>query len=194
MIRDSRIRNRTRSAMLVVLAVLLGGCDSLSKSSLFQGFRRAPQPQDTTALSEQGIGKLAKGQFLQAQAIFDQALQKNPGDVHALLGKGIVYQQTGQLAQARSAYQAVLSLSPGNSQKMMIMSNLETRTVRDIASVNLAMLDSRGVSATLRGQQGQQGQQGQIAPQPAPPIARSQPQRPRTATPPAPVQSVSGQR
>ena len=85
-----------RWAAMSFLVLLLTGCESITNSALFQSFRPQPQAVNTIAMSEQGLGKLAKGELLAAQALFDQALRANPRDVHALIGKGLVFQQTGQ--------------------------------------------------------------------------------------------------
>lgn len=166
---------RTFGQISVVLGALfaMSGCEFLENSNFLDNFKRQPKPQDSTPLSEQGIGKLAKGDFLQAQALFDQALRANPRDVHALLGKGMVYQQTGQLPMARQAFEAVLSLRPGPDKKLVVMNNLKPYTVSELASVNLALLQSQGVTSAFGAQRGQvtpQGsqqrmQQGLVGPQ-----------------------------
>lgn len=147
------VRCALRRLFPVVFAgLILAGCQSLlPQNGPFGNFTRADQQVDTTPVSEQGIGKLAKGELLAAQALFDRALQQNPRDVHALLGKGLVFQQTGQLVQARAAFEAVLALRPGDAQKMLVLSNPAPRSVREIASVNLGLLHNRGVPSSLTG-------------------------------------------
>jgi tetratricopeptide (TPR) repeat protein len=137
---------------VVFAGLILAGCQNLmAQSGPFGNFTRAQNQVDTSPISEQGIGKLAKGELLAAQALFDRALQQNPRDVHALLGKGLVFQQTGQLVQARAAYEAVLALRPGDAQKMLVLSNPAPHSVREIASVNLGLLHNRGVPTSLSG-------------------------------------------
>lgn len=147
------VRCALRRLFPVVFAgLILAGCQSiLPQNGPFGNFTRADQQVDTSPVSEQGIGKLAKGELLAAQALFDRALQQNPRDVHALLGKGLVFQQTGQLVQARAAFEAVLALRPGDAQKMLVLSNPAPRSVREIASVNLGLLHNRGVPSSLTG-------------------------------------------
>ncbi|MAF50130.1 MAG: SPOR domain-containing protein [Rhodospirillales bacterium] len=137
---------------VVFAGFLLAGCENVfPKGGPFGGFTRTPQAADTSSLSERGIGKLAKGELLAAQGLFDRALQQNPRDVHALMGKGLIYQQTGQLVQARAAFEAVLALRPGDAQKMVVLNNPQPRSVREIASVNLGLLHSRGVPTSMSG-------------------------------------------
>jgi tetratricopeptide (TPR) repeat protein len=169
---------------VVFAGLILAGCQSmLPQNGPFGNFTRANQQVDTSPVSEQGIGKLAKGELLAAQALFDRALQQNPRDVHALLGKGLVFQQTGQLVQARAAFEAVLALRPGDAQKMLVLSNPAPHSVREIASVNLGLLHNRGVPSSLTGATPpaqvapQIGAQPGAAPRPSfgtpPPLAQS---------------------
>lgn len=171
-------------ATLVFAVMFLTGCEALNNSGLFDFFKRKPGPADSSQQSELGLGKLAKGDLLQAQAMFDEALRRNPRDVHALLGKAMVFQQTGQLTQARSAYEAVLALRPSAAEKMVIWSNLSPRTVSEIASVNLNLLQSRGVRDRF-GRPVPGARPGQSAPQgarrPAPLAAPGRPPAPRSA-------------
>jgi len=147
------VRRAWRRLFPVVIAgLVLAGCQNLMpQRGPFGNFTSLDQQVDTSPISEQGIGKLAKGELLAAQALFDRALQQNPRDVHALLGKGLVYQQTGQLVQARAAFEAVLALRPGDAQKMLVLSNPAPHSVREIASVNLGLLHNRGVPSSLTG-------------------------------------------
>ena len=92
-----------RLTLMTALVVLLGGCEVFTNSNLMDFFRGPPRQVDSTPQSEMGLGKLAKGQLLAAQARFDAALRLDPRDVHALLGKGMVFQQTGQVTAARNA-------------------------------------------------------------------------------------------
>jgi tetratricopeptide (TPR) repeat protein len=176
-----RLQTWKRTGVLVLAIVALSGCDLLSNARFMDRFKRTPQPVASTPFSEQGLGKLAKGELLQAQALFDQALQNNPRDVHALLGKGFVFQQTGQLTQARAAYEAVLALRPGPSEKLIVFNNLQPQSVQELAGLNLALLQSRGVSSSLTGEQAdpnaRQQQSGMMAPA-RPPAAMAQPMSP----------------
>ncbi|MBT3551548.1 MAG: hypothetical protein HOO19_04440 [Rhodospirillaceae bacterium] len=159
---------------VIFAGLILAGCQSLlPQNGPFGNFTRANQLVDTSSVSEQGLGKLAKGELLAAQALFDRALQQNPRDVHALLGKGLVFQQTGQLVQARAAFEAVLALRPGDAQKMLVLSNPAPASVREIASVNLGLLHNRGVPSSLTGATPPAPQIG--APPPGIPGAAAQP-------------------
>lgn len=109
------LRILRRGAFVLTLTVALSGCEMMSKSTFFRGFQSTRESKDTSALSEQGLGKLAKGDLLRPQALFDQALARNPRDVHALTGKGMVFRQTGLPTKARAAYEAVLALRPSDA-------------------------------------------------------------------------------
>ena len=149
MSRGSGLQVVRRAGLLSVMVLALGGCDLLSNAKFLETFQSQPNPRESLPLSEQGIGNLAKGDLLQAQALFDRALQKNPRDVHALLGKGLIHQQTGQLSQAQAAYEAVIALRPDKSQKMIVMNNLEPQPILELASLNLALLQNRDLSSSF---------------------------------------------
>ncbi len=117
--------------------------------------RGGPPVEDSTNISEQGLGKLAKDELLQAQLLFDQALQINPRDVYALIGKGVILQKMGQLSQAEKAFQAVVSLGPLSSQKLGVLNNLKVRPVAELANMNLALLKNHGLSSSLKPGSGQ---------------------------------------
>ncbi|PPR60836.1 MAG: hypothetical protein CFH08_02360 [Alphaproteobacteria bacterium MarineAlpha3_Bin7] len=130
---------------------LLTGCDLLTNAKFMEKFARGGSPvKDSASISEQGLGKLAKDELLQAQLLFDRALQINPRDVHALLGKGIISQKMGQLSQAEKAFQAVISLGPLSSQKLGVLNNLEVRPIAELANMNLALLKNHGLSSSLK--------------------------------------------
>jgi tetratricopeptide (TPR) repeat protein len=134
-------------AAVLWISVAVAACESPDQDGLLGGlFKPRQQERDTTTLTERGLGKLAKGEFLQAGEFFDNALRQNPRDVHALAGRGLVFMRAGQKTQARAAFEAVLALRPDPSIQMVVTGNPEPRPVADIASVNLALLDSSGVT------------------------------------------------
>ncbi|MEE2746331.1 MAG: tetratricopeptide repeat protein [Pseudomonadota bacterium] len=157
---NMRISRMPLGRILLVVATVFffSGCELLTNARFMDRFKRQGKPQDSFRLSEQGIGKLAKGEMLQAQTLFDKALQRNPRDVHALLGKGIIMLQTGQPVQARNAFEAVLALRPGESSKLIVLNNLQPRSVSDLASMNLALLKNSGLSGVLAMDNDQAGQ------------------------------------
>ena len=138
-----------RTIALSVITVFAAGCDILANAKFMERFRAHPEPIDSTPLSEQAIGKYAKGQLLQAQALFDRALQNNPRDVHALLGKGMIFQQTGQNQRARTAFEAVLALQPGGNQKLIVINNLRPQSIEKLAKLYLALLKNENLASSL---------------------------------------------
>jgi tetratricopeptide (TPR) repeat protein len=159
MFRANVKKNLGRTLILSVIAIFVAGCDLLSNAKFMERFQRQPQPKDSTTLSEQAIGKFAKGEILQAQVLFDRALQNNPRDVHALLGKGLIFQQTGQIPKARAAFEAVLALQPGNAHKLVVMNNLRPQSLQALASMNLALLKNQGLASSLVSEEAQQMRQ-----------------------------------
>ncbi|MDP6775001.1 MAG: SPOR domain-containing protein, partial [Rhodospirillales bacterium] len=88
---------------------------------------------------------------------FNLALKLNPQNVHALLGRGVLYQNTGQVLKAREMYEAILAIRPEKSKQMVVWTNFAPKPISDIASVNLALLESGGVPASM--EQGAAGRQ-----------------------------------
>jgi tetratricopeptide (TPR) repeat protein len=139
-------RSSIKVGFVLVALIALSGCDLIQNSNLLDSFKRTPNPAESIDLSDRGFGKLAKGEFLAAQALFDQALQTNPRDVYALFGKGIVLQHSGQLVHARQVYEAIMALRPGDDVKLLVFNDLAPQSVRELAGLNLSLLQSQGVS------------------------------------------------
>ena len=143
-------KRKTFSFGLTLFAMIgLSGCDLIKNSNLMDNLKRAPSPVESNDISERGFGKLSKGKFLAAQALFDEALKNNPRDVYALFGKGIVLQHSGELNHARQVFEAVLAMRPSSDQKLLVINDLAPQTVRELAALNLSLLDSKGVSSAF---------------------------------------------
>ena len=119
---------------------------------------------DSASSSSRGIGELATGNYIAAENQFQTALKKNPQDVNALLGLGLIYQNNGQTVKARQMYEAILAIRPDDKQQFVIWKNLSTRPVSEIASVNLALIESGGVLTSMGREAGVQ-----------PPVSEMQP-------------------
>jgi len=113
-----------------------------NKSSL----SKASQSSEST---NRGLAELVKGNFLPAEAYFDQALEANPRDTYALLGKAMIYQNTGQPTRARSLYEAVLAQKPDEGMSVIVWTDSTPRNVGEVASMNLSMIDSGRVMGNL---------------------------------------------
>jgi tetratricopeptide (TPR) repeat protein len=108
--------------------------------------------------AELGLGELAKGNTVAAENHFDKALKANPQDVYALVGAGIMYQNTGQKTKAREMYEAVIALRPPEAERFVVWNTTDTRPISEIASVNLALMETGLVVAGV--QQGAASAQG----------------------------------
>ncbi len=137
-----------RVAFVVVVTAALGAC-GFFQNTLFEDSFWASSPLRQNDEAELGIAELAKGNYVTAEGHFQRALKRNPKDIHALLGAGILYHNTGQLTKAREMYEAVLAIRPDESQQFVVWSNISTRPASQIASVNLSLLDSGGVTSAL---------------------------------------------
>ncbi len=51
--------------------------------------------------------------------------------------------------KAREAYEAIIALRPDRSERMVVWTNFEPRPIGEIASVNLAMMESGGVPMNM---------------------------------------------
>ena len=58
-------------------------------------------------------------------------------------------QNTGQAVKAREAYEAIIALRPDRSERMVVWTNFEPRPIIEIASVNLAMMESGGLAMSM---------------------------------------------
>ncbi len=135
-----------RSFVVVACLIGLTACGvSRGGSELFTMEFWEGGPFAGSDLAELGISEMLKGNYLEAESHFRAALDSNPRDVHALLGAAILYQNTGQLVRSRELYEAVLALRPDETQQFISLNDLSTRPISQVASVNLAILESGGV-------------------------------------------------
>ncbi len=135
--------------LVVCMTVGLGACGSFAGGHWFDDDFWASSPLKENAEAELGLAELAKGNHIVAQGHFQKALKGNPRDVQALLGQGILYHNTGQITKAREMYEAVLAIRPTASEQMVVWNSITTRPISEIASVNLALLESGGVLTSM---------------------------------------------
>ena len=133
-----------RLLVFVVLSIGLSACGGAFSPQIFQQSFWAGNVAENT-IAELGMAELAKGNYIEAEKRFQAALKKNPQDVHALLGLGMLYQNNGLTTRARQMYEALLAIRPDEKQQFLVWKNLKTRPISEIASVNLALIESGGV-------------------------------------------------
>ena len=156
---DVAYRMRAKFLNMVAIAgvtLALGGC-GLMQGELFNDSFWSGSPFHENSAAEMGIAEMAKGNYITAEANFKRALKSNPRDIDALIGAGILYQNTGQLTKAREMYEAVLALRPDESKQFVVWSSITTKPASQIASVNLSLLESGGVTPALNGGVGTPG-------------------------------------
>ncbi len=152
------IRRLKRFGVVLTATVGLSACGGILAGNLFDESFWFGSPLRENTQAELGLAEMAKGNFVTAEGNFKKALKYNSRDVHALLGLGILYQNTGQETKSREMYEAVLAIRPPKSQRFIIWRDLSTRPISEIASVNLALLESGGVLTSLdRGGAGRDG-------------------------------------
>ena len=127
----------------------LSSCGGAFNSQLFQESFWAGGPTSGNSSAEIGLGELAKGNYIEAEKRFQTALKKNQQDVHALLGLGMLYQNNGLTTRARQMYEALLAIRPDEEEQFIVWKSLETRSISEIASVNLALIESGGVLTSM---------------------------------------------
>lgn len=163
------------SRILGVVLVASGavGCAAVSEGKIFDGtfwagtiFANDRSDEETRL----GLAEMTQGNYGRAEGHFDLALKLNPRNVHALLGRGVLFQNTGQALRAREMYEAILALRPEQSKQMVVWTNFAPKPVSEIASVNLALLESGGVPASM-----EKGAAGRQAPPQAAPAISSAP-------------------
>lgn len=131
-----------------------------------------------------GLAEMIQGNYGRAEKHFESALRANPRNVQALLGRGVLFQNTGQVLKAREMYEAILAIRPEQSKQMVVWTNFAPKPISEIASVNLALLESGGVPASM--EKGAAGRQG--APQASSAISSAPSASALTArTPPPPA-------
>lgn len=168
----------------VVAIGSLGACAAVQNSSLFDGGFWQSSPFIGGNEAELGIAELTKGNYIASENHFQKALRVNPKDVHALIGAGILYQNTGQVTKAREMYEAILAIRPSEAEQFIVLQQVSTRPVSQIASVNLSLIESGGVLGDMQAGAGQTlaaSRQGQ----PLPPLASQSSGTAMTARPSA---------
>ncbi|NVK19052.1 MAG: SHOCT domain-containing protein [Methylocystaceae bacterium] len=142
-----------RYAALFAVGLTMSACGAIQEGSILDpvfwersGFSKS---SGASAATDRGLAELVKGNFLPAEALFDEALEADPHNVYALLGKAIIYQNTGQVTRARTLYEAVLAQRPDETMNVIVWQDSTPRNVAEVASVNLSMIDSGGVVGNL---------------------------------------------
>ncbi len=149
-VKGLRVSGRFKGITISMLTALaLSSCGgALSSDLLTQKFWSGGSGKTNTN-AELGLAELAKGNTIEAEKKLMTALKKNPQDIHALLGLGMLYQNNGLNARARNMYEALLAIRPEDDQQFMVWKNLKTRPISEIASVNLALIESGGVLTSM---------------------------------------------
>ena len=140
-----------RSAAVLAVSTGLGACGGISEGGMFDSsfWDSGPLFMFSNDRAELGLAEMAKGNYTTAETHFKKALAKDGKDIHALLGLGVLYQNTGQLTKAREMYESILAIRPDQAKQFMIWKNLSTMPIAEIASVNLALLESGGVLESM---------------------------------------------
>lgn len=142
-----------RYAALFAVGLTMSACGAIQEGSIldpvFWERSAFSKSSGASAATDKGLAELVKGNFLPAEALFDEALEADPHNVYALLGKAIIYQNTGQVTRARSLYEAVLAQRPDETMNVIVWQDSTPRNVSEVASVNLSMIDSGGVVGNM---------------------------------------------
>ncbi|MDX9861754.1 MAG: tetratricopeptide repeat protein [Rhodospirillales bacterium] len=136
-----------RRAVFLLAVASVGACGMTNNAEIFKEEFWASSPVKANAEAELGLAELGMGNYAVAEAHFQKALKADSKDVHALLGMGILYQNTGRTTKAREMYEAILAIRPDAAQQFVVWNTNNTRPISEIASLNLALLDSLGVTA-----------------------------------------------
>lgn len=140
------VKRTVRNIGFAIFASLwLGACGAYTTGSLFDPsfWQQNPISKNLNSYADLGLAAMGKGNYGEAEAQFGSALKANPQDVHALLGMAVLYQHTSRPIKAREMYRAVLAANPPQTEQSVVWNNFTTRSVADIANVNLAVLEGR---------------------------------------------------
>ncbi|MDD5168925.1 MAG: tetratricopeptide repeat protein [Syntrophales bacterium] len=91
-------------------------------------------------LSEQGFEYLNKGNYVEAEKYYDQALAENPNNPYAILNLGVIYQNTKRIPKAKEMYQKVIKLNPTDIVAKSNKEGAAGKTLVDLAKDNLKSL------------------------------------------------------
>lgn len=116
--------------LLVASSIFLVAC-ATGNSSLSQ----------ETYLTNRGYDELQKGNYRQAEANFEVALDINPDNPYALLNLGVIYQNTERKEKARELYQRVIALNPSEVAVRSDKEPFRGKTLVELAEENLRLLD-----------------------------------------------------
>ncbi len=148
--RKRKVNVLIKRCAALLLVVSLGSCSGLNGADLFNRNFWSNGPANKNSLAELGLAEMAKGNYVSAESFYKRALKKDAKDVHALMGLGIIYQNTGQTTQARQMYEAIIAIRPPDTEQFVVWKNISTRPISEIASVNLALLESNGVLGEMK--------------------------------------------
>jgi tetratricopeptide (TPR) repeat protein len=185
-----------RYAVCLMAATSVGACGMANNAEILKEEFWASSPMKANTEAELGLAELGMGNYAVAEAHFRKALTASPKDVHALLGMGVLYQNTGQTTKAREMYEAILAIRPDASQQFVVWNTNNTRPISEIASLNLALLDSSGIAAGVGAAGATAGAAGNVAgaPKAAAMMGRAAPgaatEMSAPGVPPASVMSV----
>ncbi|MBH90211.1 MAG: hypothetical protein CMF71_08315 [Magnetovibrio sp.] len=138
-----------KSTVCITFVVGLSSCGGAFNSQLLHESFWAGGATSNNSSAEIGLAELAKGNYIEAEKRFQTALKKNPQDVHALLGLGMLYQNNGLTTRARQMYEALLAIRPDDEKQFIVWKSLKTRPISEIASVNLALIESGGILTSM---------------------------------------------
>ena len=110
--------------------------------SVFLGCVTSPQVSQDAYLTNQGLKRLAEGNYVQAEANLLVALDLNPTNPHALLYLGDVYRNTGSIEKARRMYLKVIDLHPDQNASHGSEKVSGRKACFDTAKRNLENLDA----------------------------------------------------
>ena len=99
------------------------------------------QVSQNAYLTDQGLKELSKGNYFQAEANLQVALNLNPTNPYTLLYLGDVYRNTERLEQARQMYLRVIDLNSDQSAFRGSEKGSGAKSYLDVAKINLERLE-----------------------------------------------------
>lgn len=110
---------------ILVLPLLVLGLSLVSLAPASAKRVDEPSQRASIALAAKGAEAAARGDFLEAQRLFETAIVANPANAAAFTGLGAVHEARDQKNLARKYYVIALSIDPSHPPALSRLANLD---------------------------------------------------------------------
>ncbi len=121
----NRVFRVITAVVVIILPLILAGCAS-SRGGM--------------NLVNTGFNHIEKGEFVDAETVLTEAVQKYPDNPYAVLDLGTVYQRTGRFDQAREMFEKVIAMDAKDNPSRRSKFVDPNKNLTQIAQDNLKTL------------------------------------------------------